>query len=55
MKDVKEDHPLLPLTASTSNKYKGLCEPILLKFADDNFETVIFRPATVCFSPTYEI
>ncbi len=50
MKDVKEDHPLLPLTAY--NKYKGLCEPILLKYADDNFETVIFRPATVCgYSP----
>ncbi|MDC0234507.1 SDR family oxidoreductase [Candidatus Pelagibacter sp.] len=49
-KDVKEDHPLLPLTAY--NKYKGLCEPILLKYADENFETVIFRPATVCgYSP----
>ena len=49
-KDVKEDHPLLPLTAY--NKFKGLCEPILFKYTDDNFETVIFRPATVCgYSP----
>ena len=28
-KDVKEDHPLLPLTLY--NKYKGMCEPILLE------------------------
>ena len=48
--DVREDHPLLPLTAY--NKYKGLCEPILLQYADNEFETVIFRPATVCgYSP----
>ena len=45
-KDVKENHPLLPLTAY--NKFKGMCEPILLKYSSDNFETVIFRPATVC-------
>jgi len=45
-KDVKEDHPLLPLTAY--NKFKGMCEPLLLKHSNDNFETVIFRPATVC-------
>ena len=45
-KDVKEDHPLLPLTLY--NKYKGLCEPILFKYTDNNFEGVIFRPATVC-------
>ena len=25
-----------------------MCEPILLKYSSDNFETVIFRPATVC-------
>ncbi len=49
-KDVKEDHPLLPLT--DYNKYKGLCEPILLDYSSDDFETVIFRPATVCgYSP----
>ncbi len=44
--NVTEDHPLLPLTLY--NKYKGLCEPILKKYADDNFTGVIFRPATVC-------
>ena len=30
------------------NKYKGMCEPILKKYTDDNFVGVIFRPATVC-------
>lgn len=44
--DVTEDHPLVPLTLY--NKYKGLCEPILKKYADDGFTGVIFRPATVC-------
>ena len=44
--DVTEDHPLIPLTLY--NKYKGMCEPLLLKHTDDNFEGVIFRPATVC-------
>ena len=49
-KDVTEDHPLLPLTLY--NKYKGLCEPLLFKHTDNNFEGVIFRPATVCgYSP----
>lgn len=48
--DVTEDHPLLPLTLY--NKYKGMCEPILQKYADDNFTVVTFRPATVCgFAP----
>ena len=28
--DVTEDHPLVPMT--DYNKYKGLCEPILLKY-----------------------
>ena len=45
-KDVKEDHPLVPLTLY--NKYKGLCEPILKKYTDNEFIGVIFRPATVC-------
>ena len=45
-KNVKEDHPLVPLTLY--NKYKGLCEPILLENIDNDFEGVIFRPATVC-------
>ena len=44
--DVTEDHPLVPLTLY--NKYKGLCEPLLKKHADDKFTGVIFRPATVC-------
>ena len=45
-KNVKENHPLVPLTLY--NKYKGLCEPILLENIDNDFEGVIFRPATVC-------
>jgi nucleoside-diphosphate-sugar epimerase len=44
--DVTEDHPLVPLTLY--NKYKGMCEPLLKKHADDSFTGVIFRPATVC-------
>jgi len=44
--DVTEDHPLVPLTLY--NKYKGMCEPLLLKHTDDKFVGVIFRPATVC-------
>ena len=45
-KNVTEDHPLVPLTLY--NKYKGMCEPLLFKHTDKNFEGVIFRPATVC-------
>jgi len=44
--NVTEDHPLIPLTLY--NKYKGLCEPLLLRNTDENFVGVIFRPATVC-------
>jgi nucleoside-diphosphate-sugar epimerase len=44
--NVTEDHPLVPLTLY--NKYKGLCEPLLLRNTDKNFVGVIFRPATVC-------
>ncbi len=44
--DVTEDHPLVPLTLY--NKYKGMCEPLLLKHADEDFVGVVFRPATVC-------
>jgi nucleoside-diphosphate-sugar epimerase len=48
--DVTEEHPLVPLT--DYNKYKGLCEPILLRYQSDDFTTVIIRPATVCgYSP----
>jgi nucleoside-diphosphate-sugar epimerase len=49
-RNVTEDHPLVPL--SLYNKYKGMCEPLLLKHTDENFVGVIFRPATVCgYSP----
>ena len=44
--EVKEDHPLVPLTLY--NKYKGMCEPLLLRHADDSFTGVVIRPATVC-------
>lgn len=48
--DVTEEHPLVPLT--DYNKYKGLCEPILLQYQSPDFTTVIMRPATVCgYSP----
>lgn len=47
---VTEEHPLLPIT--DYNKYKGLCEPILLKYQSPDFTTMIIRPATVCgYSP----
>lgn len=45
-KNVTEEHPLVPLTLY--NKYKGMCEPLLLKHTNRDFEGVIFRPATVC-------
>lgn len=44
--DVTEEHPLVPLTLY--NKYKGMCEPLLLKHEAPGFTTVILRPATVC-------
>lgn len=44
--NVTEEHPLVPLTLY--NKYKGMCEPLLLKHTAPNFVGVIFRPATVC-------
>jgi nucleoside-diphosphate-sugar epimerase len=48
--EVTEEHPLVPLT--DYNKYKGLCEPILLKYRSKDFIPVIMRPATVCgYSP----
>jgi len=47
---VTEDHPFLPIT--DYNKFKGLCEPELLKYQSDDFTTSIIRPATVCgYSP----
>jgi nucleoside-diphosphate-sugar epimerase len=48
--EVTEEHPLVPLT--DYNKYKGLCEPLLLKHEAPDFTTVIIRSATVCgYSP----
>jgi nucleoside-diphosphate-sugar epimerase len=44
--NVTEDHPLVPLTLY--NKYKGMCEPLLLRHTTPNFVGVVFRPATVC-------
>ena len=45
-KNIREDHPLVPLTLY--NKFKGMCEPLLMKHTDQNFTGVVFRPATVC-------
>jgi len=48
--DVTEEHPLLPITLY--NRFKGLCELILLARQADDFTTVVLRPATVCgYSP----
>jgi nucleoside-diphosphate-sugar epimerase len=44
--NVTEEHPLVPLTLY--NKYKGMCEPLLVKHTSPSFVGVIFRPATVC-------
>ena len=42
--EVTEDFPLVPL--SDYNKYKGLCEPILLRYQSQDFTTVIIRPVS---------
>lgn len=48
--DVREDHPLVPLTLY--NTYKGQCEPLLFKHQSDNFICTTIRPSTVCgYSP----
>ena len=48
--DVREDHPLVPLTHY--NKFKGLCEPLLFKHQSSEFTCVTIRPSTVCgYSP----
>jgi nucleoside-diphosphate-sugar epimerase len=48
--DVREDHPLRPLT--DYSKYKALCEPQLHAEQTDDFTTLVVRPATVCgYSP----
>lgn len=43
---VTEEHPLVPIT--DYNKYKGMCEPILLEQQSADFTTVVIRPSTVC-------
>src|SRR5215471_12549319 len=43
--DVTEEHPLVPLTLY--NKFKGMCEPLLLGHTTPYFVGVVFRPATV--------
>ena len=48
--DVREDHPLVPLTLY--NTYKAKCEPLLLKHRSDDFVCMILRPSTICgYSP----
>src|SRR4051812_20243459 len=48
--EVTEEHPLVPLT--DYNKYKGMAEPLLLRYQSPDFTTVIIRPATICgYSP----
>lgn len=44
--EVKENHPLLPIT--DYNKFKALCEPVLNKYIDSDFHGITIRPATVC-------
>lgn len=48
--DVREDHPLVPITLY--NTYKGKCEPLLFKHQSDDFVCVTLRPSTICgYSP----
>lgn len=46
--EVTEDHPLVPV--SLYNKYKAMCEPVLLSEQSAGFVPVIVRPATICGS-----
>ncbi len=43
--DVTEEHPLVPI--SLYNKYKAMCEPVLLEQRSSTFVPVIVRPATL--------
>ena len=45
-KNVVESFSLKPLT--DYSKFKVMCEDILLKYNDKNFNCTIIRPATVC-------
>lgn len=48
--DVREDHPLVPITPY--NTFKAQCEPLLFEHQSDDFECVNLRPSTVCgYSP----
>ncbi len=48
--EVREDHPLVPLTHY--NRFKGMCEPLLFKHQGPDFTCVTIRPSTVCgYSP----
>lgn len=48
--EVTEEHALVPV--SLYNKYKALCEPVLLEQQSRDFVPVIVRPATICgYSP----
>lgn len=48
--EVREDHPLVPLTLY--NTYKGQCEPLLFKHQDKDFVCTTIRPSTICgYSP----
>jgi nucleoside-diphosphate-sugar epimerase len=44
--EVTEEHPLVPI--SLYNKYKALCEPVLLSEQSSSFTPVVVRPATIC-------
>ena len=44
--NVDEDHPLKAIT--DYNKFKAMCEPILLDEINNDFIGLIIRPATVC-------
>ena len=44
--DVTEEHPLVPI--SLYNKYKAMCEKVLLPEQTADFVPVIVRPATIC-------
>ena len=44
--NVTEEHPLVPV--SLYNKYKALCEPVLLGEQSATFVPVVIRPATIC-------
>jgi nucleoside-diphosphate-sugar epimerase len=48
--EVTEDHPLVPI--SLYNKYKAMCEAVLLEEETSAMLPVIVRPATICgYSP----